>query len=143
MQGNWLSFGSGSMEPIGLCKLQQRPPKGSVMRVYCLFFFCGLVGAFHGLYGESWTAPVALSPSGVDAHSPKLSLNEAGQTVAAWITGQDVKVATSSFGGSWSTTASLRSALYEICTDPRVYINASGQMLAVWGGGFVFPPYAA
>jgi len=109
---------------------------GIVLLALSLFFAAAL-------NGQNWSAPLIISDSSEDSFSSHVALNGSGKTVAVWISNQSVRTAQMSFKGSWSAPEALRSALYEICTDPHVKINALGQILAVWGGGFVVPPYAA
>ena len=109
---------------------------GIVLLALSLFFAAAL-------NGQNWSAPLIISDSSEDSFSSHVALNGSGKTVAVWISNQSVRTAQMSFKGSWSSPEALRSALYEICTDPHVKINALGQILAVWGGGFVVPPYAA
>lgn len=92
--------------------------------------------------GATWTNSVFLSADGIDATSPMVTINDAGQTVAIWVRGGETQVAKMTFGGAWSSPASLRSLFGEIGYAPSVKINASGQALAVWGEGFFNEPYS-
>ena len=104
--------------------------------------FCVLVvqGRVHG---ETWTAPVDLSSVGNDATSAHVSINNEGQTVSVWVRGTKTEASTMTFGGAWSSPVALCSLLNETGYAPSVKINALGEALAVWGGGFFEEPYAA
>ncbi|HEX3737348.1 MAG TPA: PKD domain-containing protein [Solirubrobacterales bacterium] len=87
------------------------------------------------LAAPTWLAPVSLSAPGYNGEDPQLGVDQAGDTVAAWVrfdgSNEIVQGAERPAGGSWSAAVNL-SAPGEDAEDPRLAVDAAGDAVAVW-----------
>ncbi|MDQ8045859.1 MAG: PKD domain-containing protein [Patulibacter sp.] len=84
--------------------------------------------------GATWSTPVTLSPAGVNASAPQISVDAAGDAVAGWIAGDNppqFQAATRTGPlGSWSIAGGVSGP--GTASGARVSIDSSGHAAAVW-----------
>ncbi len=95
---------------------------------YCfllLVFFNSLQGAI------TWSSPITISSSSVNASDPQLVIDSQANTTAAWVENGIIKSSSLLNGGSWSTPVSLSTSA-NIASSPLLGIDSSGNVTAVW-----------
>ncbi|HEY0280074.1 MAG TPA: PKD domain-containing protein [Solirubrobacterales bacterium] len=84
--------------------------------------------------GGDWSAPVLISPPGVEATEADLVISATGEAIATWSTefGEDhVEAATMAPGGGWSPSTQISGqSLY--AGRARVAVDSAGNATAVW-----------
>ncbi|HEV7400093.1 MAG TPA: hypothetical protein VGN84_07455 [Solirubrobacterales bacterium] len=85
--------------------------------------------------GSPWSAPVGLDGQAGGAEVPEVAIDDAGDAVVVWASGQsEVKAAYRSAGGAWGPATTLSSTADNHDGLPQVAIDAGGSALAVWEG---------
>ena len=99
------------------------------MKKILILFFA--ICAFSHLISSdiSWSSPVTISSTGVDASDPKIVIDGSGNATAVWIESAVVTASSQPINGSWSagTTISGMTA-----SAPRLGADASGNVTAIW-----------
>lgn len=82
--------------------------------------------------GGDWSAPDEISAAGDNARSPRISMNAAGDAVAAWavLFGGGIQAAVRPVGGDWSAPEDVSAEGVE----PALAIDSSGSGFAIWQG---------
>ena len=87
----------------------------------------------------SWSSPVAISDSSVNANNyPQIVMNASGQTVAFWIVSNtttnndNLYASMSTFGGSWSTPVFLSDSGESVSSGFSAKINDNGDIMVTW-----------
>jgi hypothetical protein len=98
-------------------------------KILCLFLTSL---AFSHLHSStiSWTSPpTTLSGSSLNASSPQVAMDAAGNTVAVWVENNYVKASTKSVSGSWTSEVNISGTG---ASSPYVVTDSSGNATAVW-----------
>lgn len=83
------------------------------------------------LLGQSftWTSPVTISTSSVDATDPRVAMDTSGNVVAVWIENNSILANTLPSGGSWGTATTLSTGT---ASSPIVRVDGAGNATALW-----------
>lgn len=81
--------------------------------------------------GGMWSAPLDLSPSGIDAVVPEVAVDPQGDATAVWNRNDVVQAAMRPAGGSWQNPVDV-SASGQIIEAPEVAVDPHGNATAIW-----------
>lgn len=89
--------------------------------------------------GGSWTTPVMISGSGVNAILPRLVMNSSGNAVVVWQAFDDVvgdyciQASMYPFGGTWSSPVRItNTSSDQMFSDETIQINEEGDIVVTW-----------
>jgi hypothetical protein len=96
--------------------------------------------------GGTWQTPVDLSEAGVDAGSPDVALNPAGEAIVIWSAATNAVVGSKSAvvqaavrpaGGAWQAAMDISEPGQEVDEppfEPKAVVDPHGNAIAVWEG---------
>jgi hypothetical protein len=96
--------------------------------------------------GGTWQTPVEISEAGLDAGSPDVALNPAGDAVVTWSAATSAVVGSKSAivqaairpaGGAWQAPVDISEAGQEVDEppfEPKAAVDPQGNTIAVWEG---------
>lgn len=77
----------------------------------------------------TWTSPVGISNTGVDASSPRIVIDANNNVTSIWLEAGVVKARTLPSGGSWGSISTLSGAS---SSTPQLGIASNGDIVAIW-----------
>ena len=83
---------------------------------------------------STWTPAVTVSPAGVSATDPDVSVGPTGVAAVVWVAAGDVQVAVQPTGQPWGAARNVSDNPTWSDTDPQVEVGPAGIATVVWAG---------
>ena len=83
---------------------------------------------------STWTPAVTVSPAGVSATDPDVSVGPTGVAAVVWVAAGDVQVAVQPTGQPWGAARNASDNPTWSDTDPQVEVGPAGIATVVWAG---------
>ena len=83
---------------------------------------------------STWTPAVTVSPAGVSATDPDVSVGPTGVAAVVWVAAGDVQVALQPTGQPWGAARNVSDNPTWSDTDPQVEVGPAGVATVVWAG---------
>lgn len=81
-------------------------------------------------FGGAWSAPTALSTTGMDATDTRVVIDNTGNMAVLWIRNDVIQSILGDFGVSWSNVTNL--SVQANVENPKLFITSDGDLHASW-----------